>query len=122
LVEEEINLIVVAYHLEKSGWNVTPYQWHAHEKWKCAIPSDSPVSESEREFTVALVDVSCGKYRAIRKGIMPLDFATSFHGAICEQISKGAPDWQKYAARVGHLYELLDEKRLIPALRAQCSI
>jgi hypothetical protein len=122
LVEEAADLIVVAYRLENIGWNVTPYQWHACKKWECAIPSDSPVSESEREFTVALVDSRGGKYGAIRKGVMPIDFATAFHRAINEQIAKGAPDWQRTQARVEHLYEWLDEKKLLPALRAQCLI
>lgn len=122
LVEEEVNLIVLAYRLENIGWNVTPYQWHSYKKWESAIPAENPDSETEREFTVALVDTHGGKYRAIRKRILPFDFATSFHRAIAEQVANGAPDWQKYAGRVENLYELLDEKKLIPALRAQCFI
>jgi hypothetical protein len=121
LVEGDVNLIVVAYRFGESDWNVTPYLWHAYHESARAIPSEES-SETEQEFTLAVVDTEGGKYRVIRQGKLPQEFATMFHRAIHQQISQGLPDKKEYGVRIDRLYELLIENRVDSMLEARGSI
>lgn len=122
LVEEEVNLIVMAYRVESPDWNVTPYLWHAYKEHERALPPPAPTLEEDRQFTVALVDTEGGKYRAIRNGTMPREFASSLHSAIHEQIGRGLPDRQHYGSAVNGLYNLLIDNKLDSLLTARAYI
>ena len=122
LVEGEVNLIVMAYRIGSDNWNVTPFLWHAYKEYERATPPPSPSSEDERKFTVALVDTEGGKYRAIRVGTMPQDFAASLHTAIHEQISRGVPNGQNYGSTVNGLYKLLINNKVDSMLRARALV
>src|SRR5215831_9073424 len=74
LVEEEVNLIVVAYRLGNRTFNVTPYSWHCHGEFTRAVPPLSPVSREDHRFLVGYVDTATGKYVAIREGRMSTEF------------------------------------------------
>jgi hypothetical protein len=39
LLEEDVNLIVMAYRIGSQDWNVTPYLWHAYKEYGRGIPS-----------------------------------------------------------------------------------
>lgn len=122
LVEEDVNLIIVAYRFVPHKWNVTPYLWHAYKEPARANPPDNPASEAERKFTVALVNTNGGKYLVIREGILPLEFATTFHSAIHNQIARGVPQKQEYGARVNRLSEFLIDNRVDSMLEAKAII
>jgi hypothetical protein len=119
LVEADVNLVVVAYRFGDSGWNVTPYLWHAYHESARAAPMEDPSSDTDRSFTVAIVDTDGGKYRVIRKGLLPVEFATMLHRAIHEQMSRALPDKFKYRARIDSLYELLIENKVDSILQAR---
>jgi len=111
-VEENVNLIVVAYRHGEWKFNITPYSWHAQNEWFRAVsPPLELRSEDERNFTVAFVDTKGGKYRAVRRMRMTPEFAQEFHRAIQEHIERGAPDWEKYRWRVEALGSLLYENK-----------
>jgi len=122
LTEDEVNLIVVAYRVLPHRWNVTPFLWHAYRKTARGVPSADPISDDERVFTIAFVDDKGGKYRAIRRTILPLEFASVFHSAIHEQIDRGVPQPQEYGSRVDRLYELLMGDRVDSLLKAKTTI
>lgn len=119
LVEEDVNLIVVAYRIGSSGWNVTPYLWHAYKEYERGTPTPDPSAEEERKFTIALVDTESGKYRAIRGGLMSPELASSFHSSIHEQIRRGIPERQAYHSRVNGLYKLLIDDKVDSMLTAR---
>jgi hypothetical protein len=119
LVEEDVNLIVMAYRVSSDDWNVTPFLWHMYKEYERATPPLSPSSVDERKFTAALVDTEGGKYRAVRQGTMPQEFASSLHSAIHEQIRRGAPDWQEYWSKVNGLYNLLIDNKVDSMLQAR---
>lgn len=119
LVEVGVNLIILAYKFADHNWNVTPYLWHAYHESARAIPEVNASSESDMRFTLAVVDTDGGKYCVVRTGPLPREFATKFHGAIHEQISRGLPDKKEYGARIDGLYELLIENRVDSMLQAR---
>ncbi len=122
LTEESVKLIVLAYRLEGQGWNVTPYQWHAPSRWPKTLPSLDQNPGSGQSITVALVNTKGGCFSAIRKDVMPTEFTNAFHKAINQQAAEATPDWRQVQARIENLWELLDEKKLLPLLSAQCTI
>jgi len=121
LVEEDVNLIVMAYRIGSNSWNVTPYLWHAYKEFARGTPPDQS-SEDARKFTAALVDTEGGKYRAIRTGVMPDEFASALNTAIHEQIRRGLPDGRDYRLRVEGLYNLLIGNKIDSMLTAQALI
>lgn len=119
LMEEDVNLIVVAYRIGPNGWNVTPYLWHAYKDYQRGTPTPNTSTEEELKFTVALVDTEGGKYRAIRVGLMSLELASSFHSSIHEQIRRGIPERRAYHSRVNGLYNLLIDDKVDSMLTAR---
>jgi len=108
LIEEDVNLIVLAHRFSPDDWMVTPYQWHFYKDSVRAVPPIKPLEEKDRKFTVAVINDKGGKYLIIREGVLPLEFATAFHNAIHKQIESGIPaDIEKYRHRVNNLFELL---------------
>lgn len=122
LVEEDVNLIVVAYRIGSNSWNVTPYLWHAYKEFARGTPPPNPSSEDERKFTVALVDTDGGKYRAIRAGVMPAEFASALNSTINEQIRRGLPEGRDYRLRVDGLYNFLIGNKVDSMLTARSFI
>jgi hypothetical protein len=121
LVEENVNLIVLAYRRGEHRLNVTPYSWHAQiESIRAATPPLHPSSESDRRFTVAYVNTRGGKYIAIREGTLTEEFASQFHSTIHEHIARGAPDWERYRWRVEGLHNLLYQDKVNSLLIARC--
>ena len=122
LVEEDVNLIVVAYRRGEQTFNVTPYSWHAHSPATRATPPLPAESKEDRRFRVAYVNVSTGKYVAVREGAMSTEFANAFHQAIHDHIQRGAPDWEQYRWRVPNLYDLLFDDKVSRLLKAKCTL
>lgn len=106
LVEQDVNLIVIAYRFGSHRWNVTPFLWHSYPSALRVNPADSP---SDGEFTVATVDDQGGIYRSVRVGSSP-EFVNALEDQIATQILKGVPERDEYLARVSRLWEfLIDE-------------
>lgn len=122
LVEEEVNLIVVAYRRGAGFFNVTPYSWHAHSQSSRSTPPLPPVSKEDLRFLVGYVDTHTGKYVAVREGAMSVEFATAFHQTIHEHIARGEPDWERYGRRVQDLGDLLIQDKVNGMLVARCTI
>ncbi len=122
LTEDDVNLIVVAYRVLPHRWNVTPYLWHAYRETARGVPSPNPISDDERVFTIAFVDDKGGKYRAIRRTVLPKEFASDFHSAIHKQINRDVPEPKEYGSRVDSLYELLMDDRVDSLLTAKAII
>lgn len=122
LVEEDVNLIVVAYRRGDRTFNVTPYSWHAHRQATRATPALPVVSKADHKFRLAYVNTSTGKYVAVRDEAMPTQFASTFHRAIHDHIQRGAPDWERYRQRVPNLYELLYNDKVNGLLEARCML
>lgn len=122
-VEENVNLVVVAYRVGEWKFNITPYSWLIQSEWFRAVsPPLELTSEDERNFTVAFVDTKGGKYRAVRRMRMSREFAQEFHRAIQKHIQRGAPDWEKYRWRVEGLGSLLFENKAESLLVARCRL
>lgn len=115
LVQEEVNLIVIAYRFATQDWNVTPFLWHAYPKSQRAVPPEN-VKDSEK-FTVATVDTDGGVYRTVRVRQLPQEFAAELNGEIKAQILRGEPDGQAYHASVAGLWRLLVDKKVASMLR-----
>jgi hypothetical protein len=122
LVEEDINLIVVAYRRGEERFNITPYSSHTWGQGSRGAPPLPVVSKKDRRFLVGYVDTHTGKYGAVREGTMSDDFATAFHQAIHDQMARGEPDWERYWRRVEHLGDLLRDDRVNEMLAARCTI
>jgi hypothetical protein len=110
LINDEVNLIIIAYRFLPNDWNVIPYLWQAYPENSRIFPPEGPLSMLQRKFTVAVVETNGGIYRVIREGYMLDDFASAFNSAIHRQIANGLPDREKYKYEVEHLYELMDDK------------
>ncbi len=120
LVEEDVNLIVLAHRFLPDDWMVTPYQWHFYRDSARAIPPINPLGEKDRKFTLAVINDKGGKYLIIRQGVLPLEFATVFHSAIHQQIERGIPaDIEKYRYKVNNLFELLINNKVDSMLTAK---
>jgi hypothetical protein len=120
LVEENVNLIVVAYRHGEKKFNLTPYSWPAQREWFRAVsPPAEITSDADRKFAVAFVDTKGGKYRVVRQMKMSQEFAQQFHEAIHAHIERGAPDWGKYRRRVEGLGSLLFENKVEGLLTAR---
>lgn len=119
-VEEKFNLIVVAYRLGESLFNTTPYCWHAWREWLRATPPTALTSDADRNFSVAYVDTTGGKYGVIRPLKMSPEFRAEFDSAIHQQIERGAPDWEPYRSRAQNLGDLLYQNKVEALLTARC--
>jgi hypothetical protein len=123
LIEEDVNLIVIAYRFLPCDWYVTPYLWHAHPESERGVPAANPTSEQERTFTVATVDTTGGMYRTIRRAFLSVEFASLLNAAILDQISRGAPaNNLEYKSRVEGIWQLTVNDRLQSLLRGTATI
>ncbi len=123
LVQEDVNLIVLAHRFLPDDWMITPYQWHFYQASARAVPLINPLEENNRKFTLAVVNDVGGKYLFIREGFLSFEFASAFHGAIHQQIERGIPvDIEKYRYQVNNLFELLINNKVDSMLQARTSI
>lgn len=123
LVEEDINLIILAHRFLPQEWMVTPYQWNFYKDFARAIPPINPFEANERKFTVAVINDKGGRYLVIREGILPFEFAKMFHAAIQKQIERGQPtNIDEYRYRVSNLYELIMDNEVDSTLKARTLI
>lgn len=90
-VEEDVNLIFLAYRFLPDEWFITPYQWALQEDFTRAVPLLDPAAASDRRFNLGVVGDPGGRYVVVRESIMDADFATKFHAAIRRQIERGGP-------------------------------
>lgn len=121
LVEENVNLIVVAYRYGEGKFNVTPYSWHPQSEWfRTVSPPVELASDDDRNFAIAFVDTTGGKYRVVRQMKMSPEFAQQFHRAVQEHIACGEPDWERYRRRTENLGELLYQNKVESVLTARC--
>jgi hypothetical protein len=122
-VEEDVNLIFLAYRFLPDKWFMTPYQWARQEDFARAVPPLDPAAENDRHFTVAIVGDPGGKYAVVRKSVMNSKFASKFHAAIRRQIEAGEPrDMREYSARIESLYGFLMDDGIDSLLVAQTEL
>lgn len=123
LVDEEVNLIILAYRFVGDDWFLTPYLWHAYPTFAKALPQADSSEVIDRQFTLALIDDKGGKYMVIRRVLMSPDFAVAFQQAISNQIEKRVPeDPAIYRTRVRNLYELVMDDDFDSKLKARTGL